>query len=237
MSWAADSPARGLVSTYDGSASSSTSSSASALAQLSTPRTSSTPRRRAGRTRCRKPRNAAGASPGSRPVSRRTCSYPCILSGCSGVAAAQPPGRQTGQDDRVPAQDRESGPRAQLLPAEQLPGPLHGPAGVRRQVGCEPLDAVRAGTILEPSEPDYARAVQRGLGKRAPFTSDKNSVADALLIENLRFPDLRDRRFGCLCVRHLQLQVISRCRTGIAASRTRPGRAVRLEPDHATPTR
>ena len=40
-----------------------------------------------------------------------------------------------------------------------------------------------AGTILEPSEPDYARAVQRGLGKRAPFTSDKNSVADALLIE------------------------------------------------------
>ena len=44
-------------------------------------------------------------------------------------------------------------------------------------------ELLRAGTILEPGEPDYARAVQRGLGKRAPFTSDKNSVADALLIE------------------------------------------------------
>jgi hypothetical protein len=44
-------------------------------------------------------------------------------------------------------------------------------------------ELLRAGTILEPAEPDYARAVQRGLGKRAPFTADKNSVADALLIE------------------------------------------------------
>jgi hypothetical protein len=42
---------------------------------------------------------------------------------------------------------------------------------------------LRAGTSLEPSEVHYARAVQRGLDKRAPFTSDKNSVADALLIE------------------------------------------------------
>jgi hypothetical protein len=40
------------------------------------------------------------------------------LSGCSGVAVAQPPGGQAGQHDRVTAQDRESGPRAQLLPAE-----------------------------------------------------------------------------------------------------------------------
>ena len=44
-------------------------------------------------------------------------------------------------------------------------------------------ELLRAGTILEPAEREYARAVQRGLGKRAPFTSDKNSVADALLIE------------------------------------------------------
>jgi PIN domain-containing protein len=44
-------------------------------------------------------------------------------------------------------------------------------------------ELLRAGTILEPAEPEYARAVQRGLDKRAPFTSDKNSVADALLIE------------------------------------------------------
>jgi hypothetical protein len=44
-------------------------------------------------------------------------------------------------------------------------------------------ELLQAGTILEPGEPEYARAVQRGLGKQAPFTSDKNSVADALLIE------------------------------------------------------
>jgi hypothetical protein len=42
---------------------------------------------------------------------------------------------------------------------------------------------LRDGTTLEPGEPEYARALQRGLDKRAPFTSDKNSVADALLIE------------------------------------------------------
>jgi hypothetical protein len=44
-------------------------------------------------------------------------------------------------------------------------------------------ELLRDGTILEPAEPEYARAVQRGLDKRAPFTSDKNSVADALLVE------------------------------------------------------
>jgi hypothetical protein len=44
-------------------------------------------------------------------------------------------------------------------------------------------ELLRAGTILEPAGPEFARAVQRGLDKRAPFTSDKNSVADALLIE------------------------------------------------------
>jgi hypothetical protein len=44
-------------------------------------------------------------------------------------------------------------------------------------------ELLRDGTILEPADPEYARAVQRGLDKRAPFTSGKNSVADALLIE------------------------------------------------------
>jgi hypothetical protein len=44
-------------------------------------------------------------------------------------------------------------------------------------------ELLRAGTILEPTEPEWARAARRGLDKRAPFTSDKNSVADALLIE------------------------------------------------------
>src|SRR5271169_2869606 len=70
-----------------------------------------------GRTRCRKPRNAAGASPGSRPVSRRTYLCPRSLSGLSafswsGVAAAQPPGGCGGQHDGVAAQHRESGPWA-----------------------------------------------------------------------------------------------------------------------------
>jgi hypothetical protein len=44
-------------------------------------------------------------------------------------------------------------------------------------------ELLRDGTILVPAEPEYARAVQRGLRKQAPFASDKNSVADALLIE------------------------------------------------------
>ena len=34
-----------------------------------------------------------------------------------------------------------------------------------------------------PTDLEYARVVQRGLDKKAPFGSDKNSVADALLIE------------------------------------------------------
>jgi PIN domain-containing protein len=39
------------------------------------------------------------------------------------------------------------------------------------------------GKGLVPTDQEYARVVQRGLEKKAPFTSDKNSVADALLIE------------------------------------------------------
>jgi hypothetical protein len=44
-------------------------------------------------------------------------------------------------------------------------------------------ELLRAGAILEATDLEHVRAVQRGLDKRAPFTSDKNSVADALLIE------------------------------------------------------
>jgi hypothetical protein len=44
-------------------------------------------------------------------------------------------------------------------------------------------ELLRAGAIIEPTETECAKAAQRGLDKRAPFTSNKNSVADALLIE------------------------------------------------------
>ena len=39
------------------------------------------------------------------------------------------------------------------------------------------------GKTLKPTNAERARVVQRGLEKRAPFSSGKNSVADALLIE------------------------------------------------------
>jgi hypothetical protein len=44
-------------------------------------------------------------------------------------------------------------------------------------------DLLRAGKRLEPTTLDRARVVQRGLGKKAPLHLNKNSVADALLIE------------------------------------------------------
>jgi hypothetical protein len=47
----------------------------------------------------------------------------------------------------------------------------------------EIAELLRTGKSLEPSGLEYARVVQRGLSKKAPFSSDKNSVADALLIE------------------------------------------------------
>lgn len=47
----------------------------------------------------------------------------------------------------------------------------------------EIAELLRKGKTLTPTNVDYARVVQRGLGKKAPFGSDKNSVADALLIE------------------------------------------------------
>jgi hypothetical protein len=45
------------------------------------------------------------------------------------------------------------------------------------------LELMKDGRKLQPSEIEYARIVQRGLEKRAPFHSGSNSVADALIIE------------------------------------------------------
>jgi hypothetical protein len=47
----------------------------------------------------------------------------------------------------------------------------------------EIAELLRSGRRLEPTDVQYARVVERGLEKKAPFTSDKNSVADAVIIE------------------------------------------------------
>jgi hypothetical protein len=47
-------------------------------------------------------------------------------------------------------------------------------------------ELLREGRRLDPTDDDYARVVQRGLEKKAPFHRSKNSVADALLIELYR---------------------------------------------------
>ena len=47
----------------------------------------------------------------------------------------------------------------------------------------EIVDLLQNGRRLEPSADDLSRAVDRALLKRAPFHRDKNSVADALLME------------------------------------------------------
>jgi PIN domain len=47
----------------------------------------------------------------------------------------------------------------------------------------EIAELLRSGTVVEPTDLEYARAVQRGLDRRAPFTAEKNSTADALIIE------------------------------------------------------
>ena len=44
-------------------------------------------------------------------------------------------------------------------------------------------ELLRGGKILKATIAERTRAAQRGLDKQAPFTSDKNSVADAVLIE------------------------------------------------------
>jgi PIN domain len=44
-------------------------------------------------------------------------------------------------------------------------------------------ELLRSGTTAEPTDLEYTRVVQRGLNRRAPFTAEKNSTADALIIE------------------------------------------------------
>src|SRR5205823_4442946 len=47
----------------------------------------------------------------------------------------------------------------------------------------EILDLLRNGRRLEPGPIEHAAVVGRGLDKRAPLHRQKNSVADALLVE------------------------------------------------------
>jgi hypothetical protein len=76
------------------------------------------------------------------------------------------------QDDEEPSWLTESAQRVPLVNAMA-------PQNFR-----EIDDLLRDGTILEPTDLEKVRAFQRGLDKTAPFTSDKNSAADALLIES-----------------------------------------------------
>ncbi|MFE2466557.1 PIN domain-containing protein [Streptomyces mirabilis] len=55
-------------------------------------------------------------------------------------------------------------------------------------------ELLRRGTLLEPSTENYAAVVRRGLEKKAPLHQDKNSVADALLIEQYTSALTADRR-------------------------------------------
>lgn len=47
----------------------------------------------------------------------------------------------------------------------------------------EILDLLQVGESIEPTDDQRSRVVQRGLDKKAPFHRQRNSVADALLIE------------------------------------------------------
>ena len=47
----------------------------------------------------------------------------------------------------------------------------------------EIAELLSGGHRVEPTELEYERVVQRGLEKKAPFHREKNSVADALLVE------------------------------------------------------
>lgn len=44
-------------------------------------------------------------------------------------------------------------------------------------------ELLHRGRRLEPTESEYEKAIQRALEKKAPFHRERNSVADALLIE------------------------------------------------------
>lgn len=54
-------------------------------------------------------------------------------------------------------------------------------------------DLLRAGKRLDPTNQDSARVIKRGLEKKAPLHQNKNSVADALLIEMYRSEVARSR--------------------------------------------
>jgi hypothetical protein len=62
-------------------------------------------------------------------------------------------------------------------------------------------ELLRDGTILEPAEPEYARAIQRGLDKRAPFTSDKVWYVRSIVYDDDKrdLPD--DTRTGMMASR------------------------------------
>lgn len=47
-------------------------------------------------------------------------------------------------------------------------------------------ELLRRGRPLEPTESEYENVIQRTLEKKAPFHRERNSVADALLIELYR---------------------------------------------------
>ncbi|MET8289313.1 PIN domain-containing protein [Streptomyces sp. NPDC005132] len=55
-------------------------------------------------------------------------------------------------------------------------------------------ELLRRGTLLEPSTENYAAVVRRGLEKKAPLHQDKNSIADALLIEQYTSALTADKR-------------------------------------------
>ncbi|MFF0136824.1 PIN domain-containing protein [Streptomyces sp. NPDC005227] len=61
---------------------------------------------------------------------------------------------------------------------------------------AEISELLRRGNLLEPSADNYAEVVRRGLEKKAPLHQDKNSVADALLIEQYA-SELTVNRGGC----------------------------------------
>jgi predicted nucleic acid-binding protein len=44
-------------------------------------------------------------------------------------------------------------------------------------------ELLRSGTTVTPTDLEYTRALQRGLDRKAPFTGEKNSAADALITE------------------------------------------------------
>ena len=84
----------------------------------------------------------------------------------------------------------------------------------------EIAELLRAGTILVPTEVEYNKVVERGLGKKAPFSSGKNSVADAVLIE-LYATQLRQHSPDDVYCFITSNHKISRCRTATTGDRTR----------------